>query len=79
MCVQIILPQLPSDFELIVTVEYSEEKDDADVVLRYSGRAFDPNKTDNSLALILAKKATENFVYTFDGDQKLCNRVDAQI
>lgn len=79
MCVQIILPQMPSDLEIIVTIEYSEEKDDADVVLRYNGTAFDPNMTDNSLALLLAKKATESFIYSFDGDQKLCNRVDAQI
>ena len=70
MCVQIILPQMPSDFEIIVTIEYSEEKDDADVVLRYNGTAFDPNQTDNSLALLLVKKATENFIYSFDGDQK---------
>ena len=79
MCVQIILPQMPSDFEILVTIEYSEEKDDADVVLRYNGTAFDPNKTDNSLALLLAKKATENFVYSYDSEQKLCNRADAQI
>ena len=79
MCVQIILPQMPSDLEIIVTIEYSEEKDDADVVLRYNGTAFDPNMTDNSLALLLAKKATESFIYSFDGDQKLCNKVDAQI
>ena len=79
MCVQIILPQMPSDFEILVTIEYSEEKDDADVVLRYNGTAFDPNKTDNSLALLLAKKATENFIYSFHSEQKLCNRVDAQI
>ena len=79
MCVQIILPQMPSDFEIILTIEYSEEKDDADVVLRYNGTAFDPDKTDNSLALLLAKKATESIIYSFDGDRKLCNRVDAQI
>jgi hypothetical protein len=79
MCVQIILPEMTSDFEILVTIEYSEEKDDADVVVRYNGMAFDPNKTDNSLALLLAKKATESFVYSFDGEQRLCNRVDAQI
>jgi polar amino acid transport system ATP-binding protein len=79
MCVQIILPRMMSPFEMQVTVEYSEEKDDADVVLRYSGPAFDPTKTDNELSLLLAKKATENIVYSFDGEQTLCNRVDAQI
>ena len=79
MCVQIILPQLKSPFEMLVTIEYSEEKDDADVVIRYGGAAFDPTKTDNGLSLLLAKKATESIVYSFDGTQTLCNRVDAQI
>ncbi len=79
MCVQIVLPQMRYPFEMLVTIEYSEEKDDADVVLRYSGAAFDPTKTDNALSLLLAKKATESFIYSFDGEQTLCNRVDAQI
>ena len=79
MCVQIILPQMQSPFEILVTIEYSEEKDDADVVLRYNGIAFDPMKTDNDLSLLLAKKATENILYSFDAEQVLCNRVDAQI
>ena len=79
MCVQVVLPQMISPFEMLVTIEYSEEQDDADVVLRYGGAAFDPMKTDNELSLLLAKKATENIVYSFDREQVLCNRVDAQI
>ena len=79
MCVQIILPQMKAPFELLVTIEYSEEKDDADVVIRYSGAAFDPTKTDNALSFLLADKATESIAYRFDGAQALCNRVDAQI
>ena len=57
----------------------SEEQDDADVLIRYDGEAFDPTRTDNELSLMLAKKATESIVYSFDPDQDLCNRVDAQI
>jgi polar amino acid transport system ATP-binding protein len=79
MCVQIVLPQMKSPFEILITIEYSEEEDDADVVIRYSGAAFDPTKTDNELSLLLANKATEKIVYSFDGEQTLCNRVDAQI
>ena len=79
MCVQIILPQLKDSFEMFVTIEYSEENDDADVMIRYDGKAFDPTQTDNELSLILAKKATEHITYSFDGEQTLCNRVDAQI
>ena len=79
MCVQIILPQLKDSFEMLVTIEYSEAENDADVIIRYSGEAFNPMQTDNELSLLLAKKATEEIVYRYDSEQKLSNRVDAQI
>ena len=59
MCVQIILPQMKAPFEALVTIEYSEEKDNADVVVRYSGESFDPLQTDNELSLLIAKNATK--------------------
>ena len=79
MCVQIILPKMKGSFEILVTIEYAEEKDDADVVIRYSGESFDPMQTDNDLSLLLAKNATEEIVYRYDPEQALANRVDAQI
>ncbi|MBQ5792858.1 MAG: amino acid ABC transporter ATP-binding protein [Clostridia bacterium] len=79
MCVQILLPQMKDPFEMLVTIEYSEEKDNADVILRYGGAAFDPAKTDNELSWLLAKKAAENIAYSFDNEQALGNRVDARI
>ena len=56
-----------------------EENDDADVIIRYSGEKFDPTNDDTALPLILAKRAAENIFYSFDGEKKLSNRVDAQI
>ena len=79
MCLQILMPKMSDEFEILITVEYSEELDDADVVVRYSGESFDPLDTGNDLSLLLAKKATENITYSFDPAQKLANRVDAQI
>ena len=79
MCVQIILPQMKDEFELLVTIEYSEEENDADVVIRYSGDAFDPMETNNDLPLLLARKAAQSIAYRVDGDAALPNRVDAQI
>jgi len=79
MCVQIILPQLQNPFEMLVTIEYSEEQNDADVFIRYDGKAFDPTQTDNELSLLLAKKATAEIVYQYDPEQKLSNIVNAQI
>ena len=79
MCVQIILPRMSDSFEILVTIEYSEDNDDTDVVIRYSGEAFDPLQTNNELSLLLAKKSAENIIYSFDDKEDLPNRVDAQI
>ena len=79
MCVQIIMPHLREAFEMLVTIEYSEEQNDADVVIRYSGEAFDPLQTDNEISLLLAKKAAEEIAYHYDPEQKLSNIVNAQI
>ena len=79
MCVQIILPQMKNDFEILVTIEYSEEMDEADVLIRYSGESMDPLCTDNDLSLLLARKATDNITYRFDSEQNPSNRVDAKI
>ena len=79
MCLQIILPKMKDPVEILITIEYSEEMDDADVVIRYGGDSNDPLETENDLSLMLAKKATENILYSYDPEQKLANRVDAQI
>lgn len=79
MCVRIILPYMKNDFEIQVTIEYSEQMDEADVVIRYTGESIDPLCTDNALSFLLARKATENIAYSFDPEMNLGNRVDAQI
>lgn len=79
MCVQIILPQMQNTFKMSITIEYSEEKDSADVVIRYSGESFDPMQTDNELSLLLAQKAAENIVWRTEADGELQNRMDARI
>ena len=79
MCVQIILPQMSNPFEMLITIEYSEEKDEADVVIRYDGNGFDPLQTENELSLLLAKKATESIAYQAEPENALHNRVTAEI
>ena len=79
MCVQLILPQMAEPFEVLITIEYSEEQDDADVVIRYGGAPFDPAQSDNALSLLLARKAAVEIVYRYDPDQPLSNIVNAQI
>ena len=79
MCVQILLQHMKDPFELLVTIEYSEESDTADVVLRYGGESFDPTRSDNELSLLLAQKVASRLTYSFDPDQERGNRVDAEI
>ena len=79
MCVQILLPQMDNLFEMLITLEYSEEKDEANVVIRYNGNGFDPLQTENELSLLLAKKATESIVYQAEPENVLYNRVSAEI
>ena len=79
MCVQIILPQMKDSFEMLVTIEYSEEKDDADVVICYNGETFDPTQTDNELSLLLAQRAAENITFRTEKENDLHNRVEAEI
>lgn len=79
MSVQIILPQMKNEFEIEVTIEYSEEKDEAVVVIRYSGDSFNPVNTDNELSILLARKATDSIEYLYDEKAALPNRINAKI
>ena len=79
MCVQILLPQMKDTFDMLVTIEYSEENDEAVVVIRYSGEALDPTKTDNELSLLLAKKATTEITYSYAPEEKRGNTVKARL
>ena len=79
MCLQIILPKMKESFEMLVAIEYSEEKDDADIVIRYSGEAFDPTQTENELSMLLAARVTENISYRYVPGEKTGNIVEAQI
>lgn len=79
MCTQLIIPALQDKFELQITIEYSEEKEEANVVICYDGEAFNPLETDNELSLLLAKKASEDISYIVESDSELKNRVVANI
>ena len=79
MFMQIIIPQIKNKVEALVKIEYSDEKDAIDVVIKYCGESFDPMNTENDLSLLIAKKSTEQIKYSFDSSQKLSNKVEAQI
>lgn len=79
MCLQIIIPELEKEFDLRVTIEYSDEKNEANVVIIYNGESFDPMQSDNELSLLLAKKAAREIIYSVDNDSLLKNKVIAHI
>lgn len=79
MCVQTILPHMAEQFEMLITIEYSEEKNNANVVVRYNGEAFDPMQSENKLSILLANKAADNILYRNEQDPQWPNRVDAEI
>lgn len=79
MCVQILLPCMGEGFEMLITVEYSEERNDATVVIKYSGEELDPLETKNALSLLLANKVSESIEHGYDYNQPLANTVRALI
>ena len=50
-CVQILLPQLPEHFDLLLTMSYAQKAERLTMQIRYSGLCFDPAKSDNTLSL----------------------------
>lgn len=54
---QILLPNLPEKFQLDFSVEYSEEKEEAKALVRWSGEPFDPLKEGDGLSVALIRNA----------------------
>lgn len=79
MCVQIILPRLDSDFKVQLAIEYSEENDDTDVVIKYRGANFNPLLSDNESALILARNASPDIKYSYHAKEAVPNVIIARI
>ena len=79
MCLQILLPQMKDPVELQITIEYSEVKEELEVVIRYNGEAFDPAQTENTLSLLMAKNVTADMSYDCDMENDKINMVQAKI
>lgn len=79
MCVQIIMPQMKDKFDILVSVEFSEAKDETEVVIRYDGDKFNPLDTNNDLSLLLAKNATKHIEYASLEEGNFTNKLVALI
>ncbi len=79
LCVQIILPELPRDFKLNITLEYSQDDETVMMQIKYSGKSFDPKDSDNILSLKLAENAAQSIEYSEIDEEEFTNLVVAKI
>ena len=71
---QILLPEL-TDPKVNVLVEYSEKEDRTMITVKYNGPAFDPNGTDNDIALAMLRNAAGNIVHNSISEDDYTNLV----
>ena len=75
---QILLPEL-ADPKISIVVEYSEKSDRTTVTAKYNGPPFDPNDTENDLALSMLKIASDSIVYDRIDEDGFTNRVTMEL
>ena len=72
---QILLPRLKEP-GMHVTIEHSSKDEQTDITVTYNGERFDPQDSDNDLALMTMKNAAEEFSYSYNSGLEEPNRVD---
>lgn len=75
---QILLPKL-TESKISVTVEYDDEKQTAYAIFRYGGEPFDPNDSDNELALTLLKMNCSDIEYKNIKNEEYSNEFSLHI
>ena len=73
LCMQIIIPELGDEFNLDVAIEYSQEDETVNMQIKYTGKIFNPLKSDNELALKLLEGITESIVHSECTDSEFTN------
>jgi len=79
LCVQLILPRLPELFRLLIVTEYDPGEEQITMQFQYSGDPFDPQDTNDLLALKLAQNSAAEIHYQQIDKDGLTNRVTAII
>ncbi|MBR2706132.1 MAG: ATP-binding cassette domain-containing protein [Mogibacterium sp.] len=75
---QILLPEL-ADPKISAVVEYSEKSDRTTITVRYNGPPFDPEDTENDLALSMLRIASDSIVYDRIDEDGFTNRVTMEL
>ena len=75
---QMLLPLLGRT-RIHVTVEYSEEQEQADVTVTYAGERFDPAHGKNEFSYQVLKQSVEELSYSYDPDRQESNMIHVLI
>lgn len=73
--VQMILAQLPEQFSLLVTAEYSQADDATTLLMKYTGEHFNPQDSPNVLSLKIAQNAAKTIAYTKIQEEEFTNQL----
>ena len=79
LCVQIILPALPTEFKLNIAVEYLQDDETVTMQIKYNGARFNPKESDNMLSLKIAENAAASIEYSESREDDFTNLVVAKI
>ena len=76
---QNILPQLGDDVRLCMSLEYSDERDEAELRFRYNGSSFDPAKDGDELSMLLVKNAAKEIRHESINEEGYTNLVTVML
>ncbi len=79
LCVQIVLPSLSDRFALEVLVEYSAERDETVMQVKFDGAAWNPLTSENEISVKLIENAAAEITYTCLREEALGNLVKLKI
>ncbi len=74
-CTQTLAPKMGDDIQIHVTAEYSEENNDADMLIRYGGPAFNPLEEGDELSIRLVKGICQSTSYRSDCTEGFANEL----
>ena len=79
LCVQVLLPELPEKFTLLVTTAYSQKDERMTMQIKYSGSPVDLASADKALSMTLVRNAAEHISTSAIDEEELTNQIDIAI
>ena len=79
LCVQLLLPQMPEEFTLLVITSYSQKDECMTMQIKYSGAPIDLTAADSTLSMALIRNAAEHISVLTISEDELTNQIDITI